>query len=195
MTDTQLDLRTALVAIDLQKGIARGSTVPPALEVVANAAKLAAAFRAENLPVVLVNVAFSADGGDRLNQRADAPAPTGALPADFAELMDELAVASDDLRITKRQWNAFFGTELDLQLRRRHVTGIVLAGISTSIGVESTARAGFELGYNFTFASDAMADRTDVSHRHSLEAIFPRIGQVRTTAQVLEALARRRGAS
>jgi nicotinamidase-related amidase len=185
---TELDPRTALVTIDLQKGVVAYPTVHPSSDVVANAARLAAAFRKAGLPVVLVNVAFSPDGAERLKPRADAQGPAGEVPPDFAELVPELDTQPTDIRITKRQWGAFYGTELDLQLRRRDVTGIVLAGISTSIGIESTARAAFEHKYNVTFASDAMTDVKEVSHRHSLEHIFPRIGQVRTTDQILATL-------
>jgi nicotinamidase-related amidase len=191
MPSTALDARTALVVIDLQKGIVGMPAGHQPQTVVRNAARLAAAFRKANLPVVVVNVAFSPDGADRFRPRADVAPAALPVAADFAEIVPELGVQRGDVRITKRHWGAFYGTELDLQLRRRGVTGIVLAGISTSIGVESTARSAFEHGYNLTFASDAMSDSKDASHRHSLEHIFPRIGQVRTTEEIVEALASR----
>lgn len=184
MPPTVLDPRTALVLIDLQKGIVEG-TARDASTVVDNAARLAAAFRRASLPVVLVKVAFSRGGKDRLRPRSDAPPPAPPTAPDFAELASQLQPSDDDIRITKRQWGAFHGTELDLQLRRRGVTGIVLGGISTSIGVESTARSAFEHGYNITFAADAMTDTVAESHRNSIERIFPRIGQVRTTDEIL----------
>jgi nicotinamidase-related amidase len=185
---TELDPRTALVLIDLQKGIMGLPTVHSTADIVANAARLAAAFRARNLPVVLVNVAFSPDRADMLKPRADVVPPVRTLTPDFSELVPELSAQPTDIRITKRQWGAFYGTDLDLQLRRRGVTGIVLGGIATSIGVESTARAAFEHGYNLTFAADAMTDMKEFSHRNSIEHIFPRIGQVRTTAEIIAAL-------
>ncbi|HKU80547.1 MAG TPA: hydrolase [Candidatus Tumulicola sp.] len=191
MPSTILDPRTALVLIDLQKGVLAMPAVHDSAGVVENAARLARAFRNAGLPVVLVNVAFSRNGEDRLQPRSDEPAPSGALPADFSELVPQLGATDDDVRITKRQWGAFHGTELDLQLRRRGVTGIVLGGISTSIGVESTARSALEHGYNVTFAVDAMTDRFEDAHRRALERIFPRIGQVRTTAEILSALDQR----
>jgi nicotinamidase-related amidase len=186
----ELDPRTALVVIDLQKGVAHRLPAHPAPPVVANAARLTAAFRNAALPVVLVNVAFSPDRADQLTPRADAVQPVGELPADFADLIPELDVQPGDIAITKHQWGAFYGTELDLQLRRRHVTGIVLCGISTSIGVESTARAAAERGYQIAFAADAMYDFKEISHNHSVEHIFPRIGQVRTTQEIISAIVR-----
>jgi Isochorismatase family len=69
--------------------------------------------------------------------------------------------------------------------RRRKVTGIVLAGISTSIGVESTARAANERGYELT---DAITDTDEDAHLNSLRAIFPRIAELATTEEVLTAL-------
>ena len=59
----------------------------------------------------------------------------------WSELADGLAAAGD-IVITKRQWGAFHGTELDLQLRRRGIRGIVLGGIATNFGVEFTGAPG-----------------------------------------------------
>ena len=185
----QLDPRTALVLIDLQKGITALPTATPSDVIVERAAQLARAFRERNLPVVRVRVAFSPDGGDMLRARVDAQPPTGGRPADWAELREEIGSGPTDILITKRQWDAFFGTELDLQLRRRKITGIVLAGISTSIGVESTARHGRELDYQIAIASDAVTDMVREAHENSLTRIFPRLGQVDTTARIIAALA------
>lgn len=186
----QLDPRTALVLIDLQKGIVGMKTVDPAAAVLANAARLARAFRARQLPVVRVRVAFSPDGGDMLKARTDAAGFSGPRPADFAELCDEIGSGPTDIVITKRQWDAFYGTELDLQLRRRKITGIVLAGISTSIGVESTARHARELAYEVAIARDAVTDGNAEAQQNSLQRIFPRLGQVDTTEAIVAALER-----
>jgi nicotinamidase-related amidase len=181
---------TALVLIDLQQGILPYAQAPrDAGAVLANAAALADAFRAARAPVVLVKVGFSADGGDRLKAQVDAPNPAGAPPADWLEQPAELPSRPGDIHILKRQWGAFHGTELDLQLRRRGIKTIVLAGIATSIGVESTARNAWELGYDLVFAEDATSGPDAASHAHSFEKIFPRIGRVRRTADVLAALA------
>jgi len=180
---------TALVLIDLQQGILSYAKAPRgAAAVLANAAPLADAFRAAKAPVVLVKVGFSADGGDMLKARVDAPNPPGAPPADWLDQPPELPSRPGDLHILKRQWGAFYGTELDLQLRRRGIKTIVLAGIATSVGVESTARNAWELGYDIVFAEDATSGPDAASHAHSFEKIFPRIGRVRRTAQVLAAL-------
>lgn len=180
---------TALVVIDLQQGIVGRSTEPhPAAAVVANAARLADAFRKNESPVALVRVAFSEDGSDRLKQPVDAPMIGGPMPANWAELVPEMGPRPGDILITKRQWGAFYGTELDLQLRRRGIKTIVLCGISTNMGVESTARDAFELGYALVFAEDAMASMAAEAHRFAVENIFPRLGVVRSSEQVLNAL-------
>ena len=183
-----LDSRTALVLIDLQKGITAMPTVEPADAIVERAASLARAFRERELPVVRVRVAFSPDGGDALRTRVDASPPSMTRGADWAELREEIGSGPHDIIITKRQWDAFFGTELDLQLRRRKMTGIVLAGISTSIGVESTARHGRELAYEIAIASDAVTDTVQAAHENSLQRIFPRLGQVDSSANIIAAL-------
>jgi nicotinamidase-related amidase len=110
------------------------------------------------------------------------------MPLDWAELLPELGIQASDIVLTKRQWGAFYGTELDLQLRRRGVDTIILCGISTSVGVESTARDAYERGYNQIFVEDAMASGDAEAHRVSVGSTFPRIGRVRSTAEVLAAI-------
>ena len=182
---TTLDPISALIIIDLQKGVVSLPTVHPAAEIVARAAQLAAAFRQHGLPVVLVNVSSGAPG------RTDAGPPSFSRPADWAELVPELEAHEQDHRVTKWQWGAFHGTSLDHYLRRRGVTQVVLAGISTSIGVESTARSAHDLGYNVVLVTDAMTDRNADAHRNSIGAIFPRLGECTDSAAVLAQLAKR----
>ena len=189
---TPLDPQPALVLIDLQRGIATPSTVPyTGAEVVARCKELADAFRAKGLPVVLVNVAFHADGADAPKGRDEesiADPDDSPLPADHAVIVDELGAQGTDIRVTKHQWGAFHGTDLDTQLRRRGVTQIVLAGISTSRGVDTTGREAYAHNYSVVFVTDAMADRELVNHEHAVERIFMQIGERATTTEVLEQL-------
>jgi nicotinamidase-related amidase len=184
--------RTALVVIDLQRGIAGMPGAPrPGTEVVARAAQIAAALRAAGGTVVLVHVVRSPDGKDGLKPITDAPPAWGGgrqVPPDWADIAPELGPEPGDVVITKRQWGAFYGTELDLQLRRRGVDTIILCGISTNAGVESTARDAYERGYQQVFVEDAMAARDAEEHRHTVTTLFPRIGRVRSTEDVLAAL-------
>jgi nicotinamidase-related amidase len=110
------------------------------------------------------------------------------LPADFGELVPELGAAAGDIRITKHQWGAFYGTELDLQLRRRGVKTIVLGGISTNFGVESTARDAWERSYALVFAEDACASFDAAAHRFAFDNIFPRLGIRSTVADIMNAI-------
>ncbi|UOE44069.1 isochorismatase family protein [Agromyces larvae] len=179
--------RPALVLIDLQRGIAALPLAHPAADVLAASARLARVFRDAAAPVVRVRVAFSPDGGDALTAPVDAPPPAVAPGPDFATLCDEIGDGPTDLHITKHGWDAFHGTELDLQLRRRGIDTIVYAGISTSVGVESTARHGRELGYAQVFVRDAMSDLVASAHERALSVIFPRIGRVTTTEAIVGA--------
>ncbi|MFR0355385.1 hydrolase [Streptomyces sediminimaris] len=191
MTVTALDPRTALVVIDLQAGVVAAPAQPYATaEVVTRTAELADAFRARDLPVVLVRVSFTDDGADAVPGRTEASRPAGARPAGWDVVVGELAGHPGDISVTKRNWGAFHGTDLDVQLRRRGVTQIVLTGVATSIGVESTARAAHEHGYHVTLATDAMTDLDPEAHRNSVERIFPRLGERGTTAEILELLAK-----
>jgi nicotinamidase-related amidase len=171
---------TALILIDLQKGIIGMPTEPHSgAAVLATGQELAGRFRAAGATVVLVNVAFSSDSGDALKTQVDRPPqmPSGGFPEGWSELADGLAEPSD-LRITKRQWGAFYGTEMDLQLRRRGVTTVVIGGIVTNIGVESTARAAHEHGYAVVLVEDATAGRSADLHAFAFEHIFPLLGRV-----------------
>ncbi len=177
---TKLDTISALVVIDLQKGIVSLPTVHPAAEIVGRVARLARAFRERGLPVVLVNVSGMAPG------RTDAGRPNFSFPADWTELVPELEQHPGDHLVTKQRWGAFLGTDLDDYLRQRGATQVILTGVATSIGVESTARSAYDLGYNVVLVVDAMTDRDAGSHRHSVEKIFPRLGETVATDDVLK---------
>ncbi len=182
--------KTALVVVDLQKGIVERPSEPyPSNIAVENATKLADAFRRNKMPVFLVKVTPSPDMEDRLKPVTDAPSLAGQdIKPDWSTIVPELGPKSTDFVITKRQWGAFYGTELDLQLRRRGIDTLVLCGISTNIGVESTARFAYEYGYHQIFAEDAMSAHSKEGHDATIKLIFPRIGRVRKTEDILTEL-------
>ena len=182
MSLTKLDATAALVVIDLQKGVVSLPTVHPVGEVIGRTAQLARAFRERGLPVVLVNVSGRAPG------RTYAGMPKFSFPADWTELVPELEQQPSDYIVTKQRWGAFLGTTLDNYLRQRGVTQVVLTGVATSAGVESTARSAYDLGYNVTLVMDAMTDRDADAHRHCVEKIFPRLGETAETGEVLRLL-------
>lgn len=185
---TGLDQRTALVLIDLQHGIAGLLGQQALARPLARAAELAAAFRTQNQPVLLVRVKFSPDRADAPRNRTDVKRPSATPPENWTQLLPELDQQPGDLVVTKRQPGAFHGTDLDLHLRRRGITGIVLGGVATSLGVESTGRAAYDHGYHVSFASDAMADFNSHAHDHSLNVTFPMFGEVDTTEAITAAL-------
>jgi nicotinamidase-related amidase len=189
VTLSTLDAVAALVVIDLQRGVVTGrDTTPHAVaDVVGRSAALADAFRERGLPVVLVRV--SIDGAGFSPGRVDRPrAGGGTPPAGWDEIVDELAGHAQDVVVTKRNVGGFVGTDLDLQLRRRGVTQVLFTGVATSMGVEGTARAAHDHGYHVVLVTDAMADTEEANHGHSVGAIFPKIGETATTAEVLTAL-------
>ncbi|WP_454873977.1 isochorismatase family protein [Paraburkholderia xenovorans] len=186
MALTTLDAKTALIVVDLQRGIVALPTAHPTGEVVERSAVLAEAFRRHGLPVVLVNVTGGAPG------RTQEARSTGDFPAGFADLVPELNAQPSDHRVTKRTWGAFTNTDLEAYLRGQGVTQVVLVGVATSIGVESTARYAHELGLNVTLVVDAMTDRNADAHINSITRIFPRLGETGTTQEVLDLLERSR---
>jgi nicotinamidase-related amidase len=177
---------TALVLVDLQRGVVALPTHPrSAAAVVENAVRLARAARASGVLVVLVRVSFAPDGGDRVLTDTEQTSPV-VLAAGWDELVDELRAAADVV-VTKRQWGAFYGTGLDLELRRRARQTLVLGGIATNFGVESTARDAFERNYQLVFVEDAMAGLAAGDHEFALARVFPRLGRIGSTADVLAA--------
>jgi nicotinamidase-related amidase len=181
--------RTALVIIDLQEGILPFAGGPHAAQdVVARSAKLAEKFRASGSPVVLVRVGWSKDYGEALKQPVDAQPAPHALPDNWWTYPATLGKKDSDLEVTKRQWGAFYGTDLELQLRRRGIDTIVLCGISTNIGVESTARNAWELGFALVIAEDACSAASSEQHQGSMTNIFPRIARVRSADEIIAAL-------
>ena len=182
---------TAFVLIDLQKGIVSRPLDPhDANTVIANSVQLARAVIKAGGLVVPVHVGFSADDGDRLKSPIDQPAPAGAgaMPADWADLVPEVAALAAPVVIKKRNWSAFHGTELDLQLRRRAIKTMILGGIATNFGVESTARDAWQHGYDVIIAEDACSSSGgEGMHAFAIEKILPRLARVRSTNEILAA--------
>jgi nicotinamidase-related amidase len=188
MAVTALDPKTALIVVDLQKGIAAYPTNQPLGEVALRAGALAKTFRAKGLPVVLVAAVGLAPG------RTEQSRPMGEWPADFADIMPELDEQPSDHKVTKRTWGAFSYTDLDAHLKGLGVTQVVIVGVASSAGVESTARQAHELGFNVTLAIDAMTDMTPEAHDYSVTRIFPRIGETGLTADIVDLLSQTRSA-
>jgi nicotinamidase-related amidase len=186
MALTTIDSTSALVVIDLQKGIVPAQRDVPVAPVVQRAAQLATAFRRRGLPVVLVNVTGGAPGRTDAGRPGGSGAGGAAFPPEWSELVDELDVHPTDHLITKRRRSAFHDTGLDTLLRHLGVTQVVLAGLSTSSGVESTARAAYDYGYHVVLATDAMSDPDTDAHRNSIERIFPKTGETATTAEITD---------
>ena len=189
MAEFQFDpKKTALVLIDLQNAIVGMNPVPhTAAQVVENSKKLADAFRVHGAPVVYVRV----DLNDFMKLPVDQPHNLGdkPLPAAASEITPSAGFQHGDILVTKRHWGAFAGTDLEQQLKSRGIDTVVLTGISTNGGVESTARQGTGLGFAFVLVEDACSSQNAEHHRFAFENIFPRLTRVRSTDEVLTSLA------
>ena len=177
--------KTALVVIDLQNGIVNRHHSPyTGAQVVQNAGRLIDEFTEKGAFVVLVRVS-TLDGKDMLKPITDLKLTMPELPKGWDDIVPELADFKNTYVITKRQLGAFYGTDLDLQLRRRGIDNIVLCGISTGFGVDTTAREAFQLGYNQIFVEDAMTANAKEEHDYVCKYIFPRMGRIRTSEEVI----------
>jgi nicotinamidase-related amidase len=189
MTPISFDPQAAaLVLIDLQhSNVGRALAPYSGDQVVEHCVRLATKLREHGGTVVYVRVNVH----ELLHLPADAPlrAPDAPPPPpDASELVAQAGFQPTDILVTKRQWGAFYGTDLEQQLRRRGIRTVLLGGIATNMGVESTARAAFDMGYELVFVEDAMTSLNDDAHRFVTQNIFPRMGRVRSTADVLAAL-------
>ena len=182
MTVTALDARTALIVIDLQAGTLGGPTAHPAEEIVGRAAQLRAAFRERDLLVVLANVTGTPAGRTEYGEGAR------EFPAEFSALHPGLDQQPGDVTVTRATWSAFAGADLGQVLAERGITQVVLAGIATSFGVESTARDAYDRGLSVTIAVDAITDRSIDAHDATVARVLPALGQVGSTAEILALL-------
>ena len=185
MALTTLDPHTALIIVDLQKGIISLPVVHPIGDIIERARALADAFRALGLPIVLVNVTGRAPG------RTEQPRQTGPCPEGWSDLIPELNQQPSDIFVTKRTWGAFASTDLEAQLKGLGVTQVLIAGVATGTGVEATARQAYEHGFNVTLAIDAMTDMRLEAHAYSIANVFPRLGEAGTTRNIIDLLAAR----
>ncbi|RKR73231.1 cysteine hydrolase [Frondihabitans australicus] len=184
MTLTALDPVTALVVVDLQAGVTGRETAHPIPDVLAANRLLLDAFRAKGLPVVLVNVDAGAPGRTDLRPEGG----SFAMPPEATEFAPELDRQPSDHVVTKKTWGSFTGTDLDEWLRAQGATEVVVTGVATTAGVESTARHAHELGYHVVLATDAMTDMSPAGHDYAVSSVFPRIGQSATAAEIVALL-------
>jgi nicotinamidase-related amidase len=187
MSEISLDpKKTALVLIDLQNGIVGRDTKPhAATDVVERSAKLATAMRAKGGLVVYIRVKLD----DFMAIPSDDPMQLPKeIPAEFSEIAPAAGMQPGDLLIAKRHWGAFAGTGLEAELRSRGIDTVILGGIATNIGVESTLRQGTGLGFAFITVEDICTTFSPEMQQFAFTAIFPRLSHVRSTEQVLAAI-------
>ena len=185
MALTTLDPNTALIIVDLQKGIVGLPGIHPIDDIIERARALADAFRERSLPVVLVNVTGGAPG------RTEQSRQMGSLPEGWTDLIPELNQQPNDIVVTKRTWGALASTDLEAQLKALGVSQVVIAGVATGTGVEATARQAYEQGFNVTLATDAMTDMRPEAHEYSIKNVFPRLGETGATQEIINLLPKR----
>lgn len=192
MSDAKLSFEaktTALVVVDLQNFTLAMNTVPiPTSDVLANNIRLAQACRKAGIQVVLVRVG---------HEDAKVPHPSPLTDASFSgfqfgpgakEIPPELGPEEGDIIVDKYNWGAFHGTNLDTHLRRRGIRTLIVTGLVTNIGVDTTLRHAQERGYDQVMVSDAVAAMTQEEHDYTLKFVAPKLARVRTTDEVLAAL-------
>lgn len=180
---------TALVLVDFQNFAVALKTMPRSgRDALANAVRLADACRAAGVLVVLVRVGHPDNMMPHPSPRIDASFGAFKLDGEAREIAPELGPMPGDVIVDKYNWGAFFGTNLDLHLRRRGIEMLIVGGLVTNVGVDTTMRQAQERGYEQILVEDATAAMTMEEHDYTLKYIAPRLSRVRTTQQVLDGL-------
>ncbi|MCI2956865.1 isochorismatase family protein [Agromyces atrinae] len=179
-----LEAPAALIVVDLQSATLASPFASPADDVVDVAAALVDAFHAHESVVV-----FAASTGTPRGQNAYGSEPRVFLP-DHRVLAPALDVRESDVIVERAALSAFAGTDLAETLHDDGVTTVVVVGVATSFGVESTVRSAYDLGFHVVVASDAVTDLRAESNTHALTAVFPAIARVASSGDIVEALGR-----
>ena len=190
MTTLTIDpARTGLLLVDVQNFVVGLPTAPlDGPTILANCVRLAENCRAAGMLTILIRVDSGLDGALLLKPPSDTPMPAFQLPSGAHDFAPEIGPRTSDVVVTKHNWGAFHQTDLDVQLRRRGIATLIVAGFTTNYAIESTVRQAHERGYAQILASDAMAAFSREEHEHPFRTIFPRIARIRTTAEIITAL-------
>jgi len=195
--------RTALVVVDMQRGFldpGEAMEVPPARDTVAAIQSLLALFRGKRLPVVFTEFVYSEEVPllvGRLHpehQPAKPGAPRGfGLPSSSclegtpsADTVPDLAPRPGELVVRKRGYDAFAGTALDLALRVRNVTSLVVAGTMTDICVLATVIGAFHREYRVTVVEDGVSTLWPEMQRATLDIIGRAYGRIATAKEIAD---------
>ena len=182
MAPTTLDPVTALIVVDLQRGLMGPTFIHPIADVVTRACAKPRRQRSGGIVCRSPSSMSTA-------QRPAAPSGHATFknfPTAGPTCSRNSAVNPATSSITKRTWGAFASSDLEDQLRRRGVTQVVVSGVATGTGVESTARQAYEAGFNVTLAIDAMTDARPEAHDYSIANVFPRLGETGMTQAIID---------
>ena len=146
----------------------------------ANARKAIEASKKAGVPVIYVTIVHR-------KGYPEIPPNAGSISKDAganiegswgAQIHEEVKPQSGDLILTNRRQNAFYGTELELILRNKGASTIVLSGVSTNFVIEATARYSYDAGYQTVILRDCCAASSQEMHDFTLDNILPQIGAI-----------------
>ncbi|MEU4315266.1 cysteine hydrolase [Nocardia sp. NPDC024068] len=179
MPITEIPPATALVVIDMQSGTLPNARAVTADRLLDRVALLLAGFRKAERTVVHLIATGTPDGRTTY-------ADTGqSWSAEQTVIPPEAAPAGNEPLLRRRGWSGFAGTDLEQRLRAAGVTTVVVAGLATTFGVESTARDAYDLGFDVVVAADAVSDPDPAGQERSLTRVFPVLGRVATADEIL----------
>jgi ureidoacrylate peracid hydrolase len=203
--DTLIPAHTALLFFDMLNGhVKKDNPVTQARykPIIAASSVVLQAARAHQVMVAYAAANHRADNATSGHTIRDTDGRMNPIPIDQkpdfhptvaggtweSAVIDEIAPQPEDYVIPKYRWSAFYQTYLELALRTRQIDTIIIAGGSTDVGVASTAYSARDMDFNLVFVSDASGSPETDNHDQFMRRIFPRMGRVRTAAQVAEML-------
>ncbi|MGW0180409.1 isochorismatase family cysteine hydrolase [Nocardia sp. NPDC003345] len=176
---TELPAASALVVVDMQSGTLPNARAVPADLLLDRVALLLTGFRQAGHTVVHLVATGTPDG-------RTAYADSGrSWDEDRTEIPPEVAPTGNEPLLRRRAWSGFAGTDLEQRLRAGGVTTVVVAGLATTFGVESTARSAYDLGFDVIVAADAVSDPDPAGHERSITRVFPVLGRVAAAADIV----------
>jgi nicotinamidase-related amidase len=144
--------------------------------------------RAHKLPVIWVRQEFEPDLSDAFPEMREKGIRVTIRGSPGAQIVSELAPATDEPVIIKKRYSAFFRTTLDELLATLRPDALILAGINTHACIRMAAVDAYQRDWRVVLAADCIGSYDQEHHEVSLRYMKGKIAEVMTNAEIAAAL-------